>query len=342
MNEDPFDAWKKILRQQQEMMNLMTFPSQTLIDQVMAPSNAIQQLGKQQSLMMDLANPLKEFLKFADPAKDAFRISREMARNQGIFNQTEQIQKIIGQMYQPAINPELFASIFHEIKPPDWQSHNYFQNIDFAETLDVLDELGTDLPEETDNVTSVSLSEGEIQLVTEQVQTWLEGKASLNRIIEKIMSNGIASIIVSGIIYDLIKFLFLMIVAFYVGQYQADLEAVETIQQVVNTESGSYNVVKKNIESRQLQVSQPVGLSRIEVIVREAPGKKSAAIPGAVIAPQTAVIILASDPAKIGEKDQYKPRQNWRRIFIEINGSYVEGWVPESTIPRLKFQQMAH
>lgn len=342
MNEDPLGGLKKILRQQQETMNLITFPSQMVIDQAMAPANAFQQIVKKHSLMMGLGNPPKEFLKFTNPAKDVFRISKEIAGIQGIFNQTEQIQRIIEQMYQPAISPELLESVSRNIKFPEWKPQGYFQNIDLVETFNVLDELATDLPGDSVDVASESLSDGEIQIVAEQVQFWLDGRASLSRIIEKIMANGLASTIVYGFMYDLIKLLLFIALALHAAQYQADQDAVETIQQVVKAEFGPYKVVKKYIESRQLQVSQPLGLSRTEVTVREAPGKKSAAIPGAVMPPQTVVIILASDSTKIGEKDQFKPRQNWRRISVEINGAYVEGWVPESTVPRLKSHQMSH
>lgn len=345
MNEDPFEGLRKILLQQQEMLNLITVPSQTYIDQILIPTNAIHQLTKQHLSVIDLGSPLKEFLKFADPTKDVFQISKEMTRIHSMFNQTELIQQIAPQKYQPAISPELFESISSKIKFPEWQYQDYFRNIDLVESIDTLDELAMDLSLESEQIDKGSFSDDQLQFISENIEFWLNGNFSLRSIVARIKGNGVASTILYGYIVKILGWLFVIAIMLDEQRLNADREIVGTIQQFVETtvtSDTSYQVIKKYMETEQLKVSQPLALSRTEVILRQAPGKKAAAIPEATIPPQTVVVILASNPAKVGEKNQFKPAKNWRRVSVEINGSYVEGWVPESTVPRLKYQQITH
>jgi len=75
--------------------------------------------------------------------------------------------------------------------------------------------------------------------------------------------------------------------------------------------------------SLALFASRSLGLTRKEVRLREGRYKTAPMVVDGVVGQKTVVLMLDL-------------KNNWRQVEVKINGTFGQGWVPESTITRLR------
>ncbi|MDN7243909.1 hypothetical protein [Planococcus shenhongbingii] len=195
-----------------------------------------------------------------------------------------------------------------------------------SESLKIINEFANEIQSEIDpskEATPTDYSEEHIQFILNSLEEWLEGSISFKNTLARIKGNDFAHWLMQTVVYGTI--LQLLFIFTFIGdqQLQQDRKVLETIQSYVETEVVMYKQYKKYFASSEdWLTSHPIGITRKEVRLREGRTKSAPVVSDGVVGQKTVVLM-------------FETKNNWRRIEVKINGTYVQGWVHESTIMRL-------
>ena len=200
-------------------------------------------------------------------------------------------------------------------------------NFNLSQSIAEMSELSQEVQEEPESLKESifqDYSEEHIQFILDSLEEWLEGSISFKSTLERVKGNRFIYDLMKTIVYGTI-FQLICIFAFIDDpQIQQDREVLETVQHYMETEVTVYQQYKKYFaNSEEAFASRSLGLTRKEVRLREGRSRTAPMVVDGVVGQKTVVLM-------------FEVKNNWRQVEVKINGTFVKGWVPESTITRLK------
>lgn len=251
-------------------------------------------------------------------------------------------QELLSRSFKNTIDPAIFKSLEKGLRLPASDFSNHFQNIDWLDSLSTLEKAARNISveEAEESVAPEKYSEEQLQFIQESVESWLNGTFNLGEVFDRIKANKFVSSVFHTIVIMLLYHSLCFALSYEEQRLQKDYNIVEAFQHYAETSIPTYQVLKNYIEREQPSTSRPLGISRTEIKLREGPGKTTPIVPEATVAKHAIVFILETDPSCAERVMSYKPKKNWRRVSVNINGTFVEGWVPESVIQRIHFHPL--
>ncbi|WKA60329.1 hypothetical protein QWY16_09560 [Planococcus shenhongbingii] len=201
-------------------------------------------------------------------------------------------------------------------------------NVDFtlSESLKIVDEFANEIQDEVDtfdHTDSVTYSEEEIQFITQSLENWLKGSINLKDTLQKIKGNIWALALVTTIVISAFTHAVNILLIFDDYQIQQDRKTMESIETYLETNVLTYKLYKNISNVEKLHTIYPMGFTRTDTYLRNGRAKTAPVITDGFVGQKTLVLMLDR-------------KNNWRKVEVKINGTYLQGWVPESTIIRLK------
>lgn len=252
-----------------------------------------------------------------------------------------QQQEVIGQLFKTGVDLGAFQSIAQGLLPIDQHMNIPLQKIDWSESFKAVEDLTKALKREDreeKNQDIVEPSDEEIEAIAGHVEAIMTGKQSIRQFFNPAKIGGL---VLGGILLEeLISSIFwalitsLMILAN--EEFDINRQSVARIQEAVIAEIRPLKALDHLLKEEEITISQPIGFSRTEQSLRQGPSKTAPVVPDAIMKPQTVVFVLTTNPSDFERKHPYKPKKNWRRIGVDLNGTYVEGWVLESAVQRIQ------
>lgn len=163
----------------------------------------------------------------------------------------------------------------------------------------------------------------QIQFIVKSLENWLNGSISLKNTLQKIKGSKWAFAFVQTVVFTTAIHLFNIFLIIDDYQIQQDRKTLESVETYLETSVLTYKLYKNIINQEKLNTFHPAGFTRTDTYLRKGTAKTAPVIPNGFVGQKTLVLMLDR-------------KNNWRRVEVKINGTYLQGWVPESTIIRLK------
>ncbi|MDW0109413.1 SH3 domain-containing protein [Sporosarcina aquimarina] len=98
---------------------------------------------------------------------------------------------------------------------------------------------------------------------------------------------------------------------------------MESIETYLETSVLTYKLYKNLRNVEKLNTFHPIGFTRTNTYLRDGKSMTAPVVTNGFVEQKTLVLMLDR-------------KNNWRKVEVKINETYLQGWVPESAIIRLK------
>ncbi|WP_404338038.1 hypothetical protein [Planococcus rifietoensis] len=236
-------------------------------------------------------------------------------------------QKITDSLSALQVSKDSFADISKFVESAITMSKTEFlnTNFDLSKSVSEMEELAEEVADAETRETDIEIfSEEQLDFILSSLEEWLEGKISFKNTLDRVKG--------SKIVYEVMKaivFSFIMQITGVIGilddpKIHQEREIVKSVQQYMDSKVTLYSQYKKYYaNSEDWLTYRSIGLTRTEVKLRKGRSRTAPLATEEVLSKKTAVLM-------------FELKNNWREIEVEVRGTYIRGWVPESTITRLK------
>jgi len=224
------------------------------------------------------------------------------------------------------INPSLFDGMINAYQNTILDSGLTKRDFTLSDSLKIVDEFANEIQDEVntfEHTDSVTYSEEEIQFITQNLENWLKGSLNLKDTLQKIKGNIWALALVTTIVFSAFTHGANILLILDDYHIQQDRKTMESIKTYLETNVLTYKLYKNISNVEKLNTVHPIGFTRTDTHLRTGTAKTTPAITDGFIRQKTLIL----------ELDR---KNNWRKVEVKVNGTYLQGWVPESTIIRLK------
>lgn len=205
-------------------------------------------------------------------------------------------------------------------KKVDWL--NLYSNVDLTESSKVLEELSEEI--EVERTEIKEYSEEQLQVLDDALSMWVQGKMSMRKLVDYFKEHQIQGAFILFLLNHI--FQILVIVGY---QIEHDQPVVKVVQEYVKEEVYPFNLYIKYMKKEKLSTVNDLGLTRKPVQMREGRCKTAPIVSHGKLKEKTVVYM-------------YEAKNGWRKVEIKINETFVKGWIPESSVNRLKQGQLEH
>ena len=195
-----------------------------------------------------------------------------------------------------------------------------------SESLKVVDEFVNEIQDEVDTLGQtdfVTYSEEEIQFIAQSLENWLRGSINLKDTIQKIKGSFWAAALVTTIVFTAFTHIVNILLILDDHQIQQERKTMESIETYLETSVLTYKLYKNLRNVEKLNTFHPIGFTRTNTYLRDGKSKTAPVVTDGFVEQKTLALMLDR-------------KNNWRKVEVKINETYLQGWVPESAIIRLK------
>ncbi|MEK5528529.1 hypothetical protein MKX79_03920 [Viridibacillus sp. FSL R5-0468] len=322
----PFDD---IIKQQAKLREMLKSPISNILNQQAAFREALQSpindiLNQQIAFRETLQSPISDIVNQQAAIREALQSPiNEILNQQAAFRESTQstLSELIRQ--HSAISPSDALA-----------SYNYLRAVNFNELIEEYEnnnqpiDASNDLPSTLTVRTSNELTEEQLNQVSQLIEGTLQQLQNNQpgKFQKMIMDafNSIGVDLVKNVFIFVLKHLWLLLILNSQVNHQVVIDSMQ--KQIPIGVKVDSSVVKKVIKDEGISEYENIhhiGIVRVETFIREGKSKNAPVTYSKKIKVNTVVNI-------IGKKG------NWVKIEVALNEEYIDGWVEESKIVKLK------
>jgi len=313
MYKDPFDEIRKIMNQQKEIMDRVRI--NPIRD---ALSDYYEQQKIFKSSIADATNSLNTF------QNNSYIIA-------DVVKQLEIPKNIMSLVTNDIRDFHFKNNLMNLTMKNNLQQLNFtslYNKIDWHESNQIIKELSKEANEETiieeEDPSTKEYTDQQVDFIRESLERWINGSIDLSKLVEYLKTSSIKASIILYVLHHV--FNILMIIGYH-NMVENDQPTVDIVQEYIKEEVYPFKLYTKYMVQEKLITVNKVGFTRNNVYIRE--GRcKSAPV---------------KSPGKLEKKTvvyMFETKNGWRRIEVKIDDTFVQGWVPESSLIRLKQNQL--
>lgn len=310
MYKDPFDEIRKIMNQQKEIMDSV---------RINPISDAFSDYYEQQKIF-------KSSIADATNSLNAFQNNSYIIAN--VVKQLEIPKDIMSLITNDT--RDFKNNLMNLTMKNNFQQLNFnslYNKIDWDESNQIIKELSKEANEEIiiekEDPSTKEYTDQQVGFIRDSLDQWIKGSIDLSKLVEYLKTSIKASIILC-VLHHVFN---ILIIIGYHNMVENDQPTVDIVQEYIKEEVYPFKLYTKYMVQEKLVTVNKVGFTRNDVYIRE--GRcKSAPV---------------KSPGKLEKKTvvyMFETKNGWRRIEVKIDDTFEQGWVPESSIIRLKQNQL--
>ena len=283
-------------------------------------------LSRYQSLGMDLPKMASIVPNFIPPSIDMPDFTGILSRYQSLELDLPKMASIFSTLTSSQLDMASFKGISSSYENIVFQPNAENEKFGISDSLTAIDEMLNEIKGEMEVQEETNLSDysdEQVQFILKSLEDWLEGsigfKSTLKRIKGSTWASNLMYTLIISAAFHIVHIL--LIIDDY--KFQQDRIVLESIQTHLETNVLTFKLVKNLMNQDKINTYHSMGFNRTDITLREGRSKTAPVVINGVIGQKTLVLML-------------ERKNNWRKVEVKIKGTYLQGWVPESSITRLK------